>query len=225
MCEFCGCGVKSVTVERDLREENLSWAFKVRSLFKESGSLSINLISSPGAGKTTLIKKTIELLGKRYKIAVIEGDIETDIDKKAIEKMNTPVFQINTKGACHLTSKQVFSACESLGIGSEPFDIVFIENVGNLVCPSSFYLGEDIRVTLLSTPEGDDKPMKYPEAFFGSHAVVITKMDLLPYVSFNVEKVKKALRKLNPGIKIFPVSSINGHGMEEWIKFIEGRIK
>jgi len=170
-----------------------------------------NLVGSPGAGKTSLLEATIPALAKEFKIAVVEGDLETQNDKERIEKLGVPCYQICTHGACHLDAKMVHHALHELDL-DDSYDIVFVENVGNLVCPADFPLGEDFRVVVLSVPEGDDKPEKYPKIFHGSDAVVLTKTDLVPHLEFDVEKCRQRSYQVNPKAKFFTLSVKSGEG-------------
>jgi hydrogenase nickel incorporation protein HypB len=176
------------------------------------------VISSPGSGKTTLLAKTIETLRGKLSIGVIEGDIQTDIDAKRIRKAGAPAYQINTDGACHLSAAQISYAFHKLPI--DRLDLLFVENVGNLVCPSTFDLGETDKIAVLSVPEGDDKPAKYPMIFARAAAVLINKIDLLAATNFNIRKVKADISKLNKKTKIFLVCAKTGEGMEQWNKWL-----
>jgi hydrogenase nickel incorporation protein HypB len=215
-------GKRTVEVKQSLLRENERVAEINRQHFDEKGILAMNLISSPGSGKTTLLEKTIEALKDELKIGVLEGDIETERDAERIRAKGAAAVQLTTGGACHLEAPLVhkgFHALEKQMNGEAP-DILFIENVGNLVCPSSFYLGEHVRVVLVSVPEGSDKPAKYPKAFKTSNVFIITKADLLPYFDFDVEKVKKEALSLNPNLRVFVVSSKTGEGLNEWFDYL-----
>ncbi|MEO2069551.1 MAG: hydrogenase nickel incorporation protein HypB [Desulfurobacteriaceae bacterium] len=236
MCDVCGCGnhdhtnshshsheIRKVELNQSLLRENERVAESNRKHFDEKGILAVNLISSPGSGKTTLLEKTIEALRDELKIAVLEGDIETERDAERIRAKGAKAIQLTTGGSCHLEASLVhkgFHALEKEMEGETP-DILFIENVGNLVCPSSFYLGEHVRVVLVSVPEGPDKPAKYPKAFKTSNVFIITKADLLPYFDFDVEKVKKEALSINPNLKIFVVSAKTGEGLNEWFDYLK----
>ncbi|MDX9714608.1 MAG: hydrogenase nickel incorporation protein HypB [Dissulfurispiraceae bacterium] len=187
-------------------------------ILKSKGIFSINLMSSPGAGKTTLLEKTIIALSSKIKIAVIEGDVAGSDDAERIDKLHIPVIQINTGGGCHLDASMVQEAVNDLPL--EGVKLLFIENVGNLVCPAAFNLGEDIKVMLLSMTEGHDKPLKYPNMFQTSSALVINKIDLAPYVNADIEKIKKDALSLNPSMKIFEVSCQTGEGVEKWTDWL-----
>lgn len=211
-------GLKVVMGQR-LLKANEQVARENRNRFEAAGTFVVNLISSPGAGKTTLLERTLGRLRGKYKMSVIEGDIYTTRDAERIAQKEVAVVQINTAGVCHLDAPMIARALEELG--EDPYDLLFIENVGNLVCPAEFDLGEDIKVVLLSVTEGGDKPAKYPLVFREARAVVINKSDLLPYTDFDLEAVKNELRVVNPGIKTFLVSAKTGEGIEEWCKWLE----
>jgi len=226
MCDFCGCnhetGVKKVDLHQSLFRANEELAIKNRRRFEESRIFTVNLISSPGAGKTTLLEKTIDLLRGEFRIGVLEGDIETDLDAKRIEGKGIPVVQLTTGGACHLDSTLVARGLDELNRRYEVrgLDILFIENVGNLVCPSFYDLGEHLRVVMISVPEGDDKPIKYPRAIMTSSVMVISKTDLIPYFDFDIEKTKRDALSINPDLRIFSLSSKTGNGLSEWKEFL-----
>jgi len=206
-----------VKVGKKILSANEEYAVKNSRLLAKQKKLCLNMISSPGSGKTTILVRTINELKDKIKIGVIEGDIQTDIDAERIRATKAPVVQINTEGACHLSAAQVSSGLERLPVGD--LDLIFIENVGNLVCPSAFELGETGKVAVLSVPEGDDKPAKYPAIFAKSKVLLINKVDLLgaqTQVDFDIERVKDDTRKLNKGIEIFPVSARTGEGFAEW---------
>ena len=191
-------------------------------LFKEKGIYVINIMSAPGAGKTSVVEQTIQALAGRYKIAVIEGDIQDTADAERVAKLGTPVVQINTGGACHIDGSSIREALQSFNL--DEIDLLIIENVGNLVCPAEFNLGEHTKVMLLSTPEGADKPAKYPLMFKESSVLIINKTDLLPYVNFDMEKAKRDSLTLNRNLKIFEVSCKAGEGLAGWYKWLEGEI-
>ncbi|MBI4699318.1 MAG: hydrogenase nickel incorporation protein HypB [Nitrospirae bacterium] len=230
MCDTCGCShehnhkeTKTIDLNQSLLKSNEEAAASNRKHFDEEGIFAINLISSPGSGKTTLLEKTIDALKEKINIGVLEGDIETELDAERIRKKGVPAVQITTGGACHLDSLLVHKAFHSLEhqLNGRKLDILFIENVGNLVCPSFFDLGEHLRVVLISVPEGHDKPVKYPKAIRTSQVLVISKTDLLPHFDFDMEKIKKDALSLNPSLTIFEVSAKTGDGMQEWIEFFK----
>ncbi|ACX53088.1 hydrogenase accessory protein HypB [Ammonifex degensii KC4] len=214
--------IKVVMGQRLLRA-NEEVARKVRERLARSTCLMVNLISSPGAGKTTLLEATLERLRDRWRIGVIEGDVYTVRDAARIAHLEVPVVQINTAGVCHLSASMVAKALEELGEG--PFDLIFVENVGNLVCPAEFDLGEDAKVALLSVTEGIDKPAKYPLVFEQAQLVLITKGDLLPYLEFDLEEVKKDVHRLNPEAPIIVTSAKTGEGLEAWCQWLEERLR
>lgn len=230
MCDICGCGhtrdvkqTRVVDVNQSLLKSNAEAAAGNKKHFEEKGILAINLISSPGSGKTALLEKTIEGLGDKISIGVLEGDIETDLDAERIRAKGVPVVQLTTGGGCHLESALVHKGFHLLEhqLDGKKLDILFIENVGNLVCPSFFDLGEHMRVVLVSVPEGHDKPVKYPKAVKTSQVLIISKSDLVPYFDFDMERIKKDARALNPALEIFVMSSKTGEGMEEWKSFLQ----
>jgi hydrogenase nickel incorporation protein HypB len=212
-----------ITVERKVLEKNDQIASALRLKFKSKGLLVINLLSSPGSGKTSLIEKTVDHLKGKLNISVIVGDVQTDNDAKRIGKLNIPVVQIITHGSCHLEAQLVRDAYTK--IENEPTDLLIIENVGNLVCPAGYDLGEDKKVVIISTTEGDDKPLKYPAMFRNSSAMVINKIDLLPYVSSSVEEIKINARSINSELGIFTLSCKTSEGIEEWCSWILNQIK
>jgi len=194
-----------------------------RRLFSEKNILTINVISSPGAGKTTLIENTIKALKDDLTIAVVEGDIQSTYDADKISKTGAQVVQINTGGGCHLDANMVSNALIQLNL--DPVDLLIIENVGNLVCPAEFNLGENFKIMLLSVPEGDDKPLKYPLVFHESTALLITKIDLLPFVDCDVEKIKSESLRINPDLSIFEVSCKTGEGLPDWYNWLKSKTK
>ncbi|MHC4624537.1 MAG: hydrogenase nickel incorporation protein HypB [Planctomycetota bacterium] len=215
-----------VNVDKKILSANAEYAFKNSQLLCEQKKLCLNMISSPGSGKTTILARTIQDLKGRIRIGVIEGDIQTDMDAERIRAAGAPAVQINTKGACHLSAAQVNGALGSLPVSD--LDLIFIENVGNLVCPSAFELGEQGKVAVLSVAEGDDKPAKYPGIFAKSKVLLINKIDLLDpsgQVDFDLERVKADARMLNKGIEIFPISARTGEGMSKWCEWLEESIK
>jgi len=244
MCDTCGCnithgnenfikpggklhktesGKEAITVLHSLLSENDHTAKHNRDHFDQHQVLSINLMSSPGAGKTALLEATIQQLDKDIKIAVIEGDLETENDAERIRQHGVEAIQISTGSACHLDAHMIHQALHSLDLSK--FDIIFIENVGNLVCPASFDLGQHLNVTLLSVPEGDDKPAKYPVMFRKSDLVVISKSDLLPILDdFKPERATRYLHDIASTAPILQLSSKNNQGMPEWLDWINQQI-
>jgi hydrogenase nickel incorporation protein HypB len=215
-----------VNVGKKILSANEEHAFRNSQLLGEEKTLCLNMISSPGSGKTTILVRTITELKNSIRIGVIEGDIQTDIDAERIRATEAPVVQINTKGACHLSAAQVNNALKNLPV--RDLDLIFIENVGNLVCPSAFELGETGKVVVLSVAEGDDKPAKYPAIFARSKVLLINKIDLLKSnadVDFDMERVKTDARKLNKSIEIFPISAKTGEGVCNWYDWLEKTVK
>jgi hydrogenase nickel incorporation protein HypB len=212
-----------VKVLKNILDANLQTAQQNQRLLESHGILAINIMASPGAGKTSLILKTIEGLGKEVKVGVIEGDIASTVDADRISQAGVPVIQINTGGGCHLDANMVANALENMDL--DEMDLLFIENVGNLVCPAGFKLGEQKRVVLASIPEGDDKPHKYPGMFSQTEAIVINKTDLLPYLEFDLEGFKDTVNSLNHGVRLFEVSAKTGHGFDAWLAWLKEEIK
>lgn len=211
-----------VTVERKILKKNDEIANENREIFRKNNIYSLNLLSSPGSGKTTLLEKTLTVINKFLNVAVVEGDVQTDNDAQRIAVMDIPVVQIVTNGGCHLEAKLVQSAFDSFDIKN--LDLLIIENVGNLVCPANYDLGENKKVVLVSTTEGDDKPLKYPSMFRVSDVLIINKIDLLEYVDFDIETVKKNALSINPNLKIFEVSCKSGEGLDGWIEWLKNQI-
>lgn len=212
-----------IPVVRNILEANARIAADLKDFFASKGILVLNLMSSPGAGKTTLLERTLTDLAPELRMAVVEGDLQTDNDARRVAATGAQAVQINTEGGCHLTSSQVQEAVKSLDL--EGLDILFIENVGNLVCPAEFDVGEDFKITLLSVTEGDDKPEKYPLMFHISAALVLNKVDLLPYVDFNLERAARHATVLNECISVFPVSARTGEGLGEWYDWLRARLR
>ena len=212
-----------VSVKRKVLKENDRIAEELRSRFRARNVLTLNLISSPGAGKTSLLERTLGGLPKRLRAAVLTGDIETDNDAKRLSPFGYPVRQITTGSSCHLDAQMVERGLSSLG--DQEIDVLFIENVGNLVCPASFDLGEECKIVVLSVTEGDDKPLKYPATFVKSDLVVLNKIDLLPYVSFDLPRARENAKRVHPGIDILEVSCTTGQGMDDWLRWIDRRLE
>lgn len=207
---------KELLVLEDLLGSNKKIAADIRQKLTHRGILTVNLMSSPGAGKTTLLERLAEGLAPQHKMAVIEGDIETERDAERIRAKGIPAWPIITGGACHLEAKMVGRIFSNI---PADLDILFIENVGNLVCPASYDLGETLRCVLLSTPEGDDKPKKYPKAFTTSDCLIITKADLVPVLPFSIERARKEALDLNPKLRVFVTSALQDIGLPELKKF------
>ncbi|WP_018289787.1 hydrogenase nickel incorporation protein HypB [Verrucomicrobium sp. 3C] len=241
MCATCGCGGEEgakhehhphawqhrhgteggrvIDLEADLLEANAAFARRNREIFRRSGVLAVNIISSPGSGKTTLLVRTLEALRDRIPMAVIEGDQQSELDAERIRATGVPALQIQTGKSCHLDAHAVAHALEELPAPEQ--GILWIENVGNLICPALFDLGEGKRVVILSVTEGEDKPRKYPEAFHGADLLLLSKADLLPYVDFSVEQCADFAHRLRPGLEPLLLSAKTGKGMEEWLRWVE----
>jgi len=239
MCTYCGCGqpdthhhhdhhdhehgtdesVRRIRIERDILSRNNAFAAGNRDYFAQQGILALNLVSSPGSGKTTLLVRTIETLG--LPAAVIEGDQQTSLDAERIRQTGVPVQQINTGKGCHLDAHMVGHAVTALDPGAP--GVLFIENVGNLVCPAAFDLGEAHKVVILSVTEGEDKPLKYPDMFHASDLMIINKTDLLPHVDFDVGRCIEYARRIKPDIEVLQLSATTGDGLDAWIGWIRKR--
>jgi len=213
-----------VKVVANILEANDRIAAENRKKFEEAGVFVMNVMSGPGAGKTSLLERTIQELSGKIKIGVIEGDIAGADDAERIDKLGIPVVQINTGGGCHLDANMITDVLEDLPPLKE-LDLLIIENVGNLVCPAEFKLGEDMKVMLLSVAEGHDKPLKYPLMFQESSALILNKIDLLPYTDADIGKMKKDSLSLNPNLKIFEVSCKTGQGITEWTNWVQTLVK
>lgn len=211
-----------VKVMTDVLSKNDAIAESLRSYFKSKCIYVFNLLGSPGAGKTSLLEAILSDLVKDYKIAVIEGDLYTSKDAERIHATGVPVLQINTVGGCHLDAKMIEDALAELAV--EELDLIIIENVGNLVCPAEFEIGEAAKVTVLSTTEGEDKPLKYPLIFKESQVIILNKVDLLPYIPFNRDKAIADIHKLNPTVPIFDVSCTQKTGLTEWTQWLRNEI-
>ncbi|WP_457623799.1 hydrogenase nickel incorporation protein HypB [Persephonella sp.] len=229
MCKDCGCSVtevpekfgnnvKTVEIFEKILKNNDSQAASNREHFDKYGIYSINIMGSPGSGKTTLLEKTIELLKDELNIGVIEGDLETNKDAERIRKKGASAYQITTGTACHLDAFMVHKGIHNLPLNN--LDFVFVENVGNLVCPASYDLGTHENIILLSIPEGDDKPAKYPVMFRSADVLIITKIDLLSFFDFDVEQAVNEVKKLNPKVKIFYISTKTGEGIDRWTQYL-----
>jgi hydrogenase nickel incorporation protein HypB len=209
-----------VTIAQNILAVNEQIAQEIHQLLATHGIRTLNLMSSPGAGKTTLLERTIERLHGQLCIGVIEGDLETSADAERIEAAGAETVQINTRGTCHLEAHMIRDALAHIELAN--IDLLVIENVGNLVCPAAWDLGEDMRIVVVSTTEGDDKPAKYPQMFAISQVMVVNKLDLLPYVDYDVQKVKRQALAINPHLRIFEVSCRTGDGLEAWCEWLAG---
>ena len=214
---------RMVQVEQDILAKNNQYASANRSHFAEHGIFALNLVSSPGSGKTTLLTRTIERLKGKARIAVIEGDQQTSLDADRIRATGVSAVQINTGKGCHLDAHMVGHAVEKLALADD--SLLLIENVGNLVCPAAFDLGEAHKVAILSVTEGEDKPLKYPDMFAAAEVMLLNKIDLLPYLNFNVPLCIEYARRVNPYIRVILTSAVSGEGMEEWQEWLEDGLK
>lgn len=216
--------VKKVPVEKKVLSENDRIAAEIRGRLRDLGLLSLNLVSSPGSGKTTLLEKTLAALSDKLRMVLVAGDVQTDNDAARLVKAGgTEVYPIMTRGACHLDANMVNKVLVDMSLDGA--DLLIIENVGNLVCPSSYDLGEDAKVVFVSVTEGDDKPLKYPGMFRRSSVMIVSKLDLLPHCQFDVSKVIENARTINNDIEVIQLSSFTGKGMDDWYQWLKRKIK
>jgi hydrogenase nickel incorporation protein HypB len=211
-----------IKIMKNILDRNQNRANEVRSLMTEKNVTMVNIISSPGAGKTTLLERTLEELGDRFRIGVIEGDITTDRDAQRLKRFDIPIVMINTEGGCHLDSHSISKVLDLFELDN--LDFLFVENVGNLICPSQFDLGETFKLAVVSTTEGDDKPAKYPMLFREAKAVLLNKIDLIPYTNFNIENFRSDLGKINAGVPLFETSFTRGDGLKDWFGWISRQV-
>jgi len=240
MCAICGCGQTQVEhshahhhshqeterfikIEQDLLSKNNQYAAQNRDYFQQHQIFTLNFVSSPGAGKTTLLVETINVLKDQFPISVIEGDQQTEHDAERIRATGIPALQINTGRACHLDAHGIGHAVNELNVANG--SLLAIENVGNLVCPSGFDLGEAHKVVVLSVTEGDDKPLKYPDMFHAADLMIINKIDLLPYVDFDMDRCIDFAKRVNPNIEVLSLSSTTKHNFNTWTDWLETHIK
>jgi hydrogenase nickel incorporation protein HypB len=214
---------RTITIKENILGANNEKAELNRKLLNDHHVLMLNVMSSPGSGKTSLILQTINQFRDRYRIAVIEGDVASSIDADRIIQQNIPAIQINTGGGCHLDAPMIRKALDSLDLSKT--DLIFLENIGNLVCTADFDLGAHKNIVILSVPEGDDKPRKYPIVFVDADVVLINKIDVLPFFDFKMETFPAVIRGLNPSASVFPLSAKTGEGMERWFSWIEEILK
>jgi hydrogenase nickel incorporation protein HypB len=211
-----------IKIMKNILDRNQNKANEVRNLLALKKVLMVNIISSPGAGKTTLLERTCEELGSKFTIGVIEGDITTDRDARRLKKYDIQIVVINTEGGCHLDSHSISKVLDSFDL--DKLDVLFVENVGNLICPSQFDLGETFKLAVVSTAEGDDKPAKYPMLFREAKAVLLNKVDLIPYTNFKFDNFAADLKMLNSGVNLFELSCTRGDGLKNWYKWISEQI-
>ena len=212
-----------LTIERKVLEKNDELAQQNRRFFEQNNVFAINIVSSPGSGKTSLLERTIHYLNGRIRLAVVEGDVQTDIDARRVAKFGVPVVQIVTNGACHLEARLVQDAISHLDLSGT--QLLVIENVGNLVCPAGYDLGEAMKIVIASTTEGDDKPLKYPAMFRNASVLVINKIDLVPYLNSNPDILKGNALQINPALKVFQTSCTTDAGIEEWSKWLASQVR
>ena len=212
-----------VEVKERVLADNEAQAAKTREALQKSGAVLVNLMGSPGAGKTSVLLQLIRLLGSTYRIGVMEADVDSDVDAKTVAAAGAKVIQLHTAGLCHMDADMTRRGLESLGV--EGLDLIFLENIGNLVCPAEFEVGADLRMMLLSVPEGDDKPLKYPLMFTISDVLLFNKMDTLPIFDFDAEKATQRAKALNPAIAVFPVSAKTGEGFVPVAALLQEKIE
>lgn len=207
-----------ITIERKVLEKNDEIASANRELLHAHGLLTVNMVSSPGAGKTTILERTLERIADRVPVGVIEGDVQTDLDAQRVARYRVPAIQIVTRGGCHLEATLVRDALRNLDLGA--IRLLIIENVGNLVCPSNYDLGEDFKIVVASTAEGDDKPLKYPAMFRNASVLLVNKVDLLPYLDCSIDRLTSNALKTNPSLQVFKMSARTGEGMDAWCDWL-----
>jgi hydrogenase nickel incorporation protein HypB len=212
-----------VTIERKVLEKNDELAAKNRELFQQHSAFVVNIVSSPGSGKTSILEQTLEHLKGKLRVAVIEGDVQTDFDAQRVAKFDVPVVQIVTNGGCHLDAKLVQDALGNIDLNG--IQLLVIENVGNLVCPANYDLGEHIKVVVASTTEGDDKPLKYPAMFRNASVLLVNKIDLLPYVNCNITELKNNALRINPALHVFETSCTTKQGIDVWCAWLEKQVQ
>lgn len=211
-----------IEVKAGIEAENEKYAAEVRKLLRETHTRLINLMASPGAGKTSLLEQTIDRLKGAYRIAVLEADVDADVDAKRIEAHGAKALQIHTGGSCHMDASMTLKALQSLNLNE--YDLIFLENVGNLVCPAEFDTGADLKVMILSVPEGDDKPLKYPLMFRVTDCVLVNKIDTDEIFDFDLQKLEKNIAPLNDHAKIIPISAFTGSGVENWLVYLREKL-
>jgi len=212
-----------ITVERKVLEKNDELAARNREVFRTHGVFVVNMVSSPGSGKTSILEQTLEHLKDSLRVTVIEGDVQTDLDAQRVAKLGVPVVQIITNGGCHLEAKLIQDALGTIDL--KGVQLLIIENVGNLVCPANYDLGENMKIVVASTTEGDDKPLKYPGMFRNASALIINKIDLLPYVNCNSGELKNNALRINPKLNVFETSCTTKQGIEEWCMWLKDQAR
>jgi hydrogenase nickel incorporation protein HypB len=211
-----------ITVERKILEKNDELAARNREVFRDHGVFVVNMVSSPGSGKTSLLERTLEYMKDSLQVTVIEGDVQTDLDAQRVAKFGVPVVQIITNGGCHLEAKLIQDALGTINL--KGVQLLIIENVGNLVCPANYDLGENMKIVVASTTEGDDKPLKYPGMFRNASALIINKTDLLPYVNCNLKELKSNALRINPTLNVFETSCTTKQGVAEWCLWLKKQV-
>lgn len=215
--------LKVFTIKKNIHEDNVKVANATREELNEKGTYLINIMSSPGSGKTTMLVSTIGAMKEEFKIGVMEADVDSDVDAKTVQDAGAKAIQLHTGGLCHLDATMTKQGIDELGV--EELDIVFLENIGNLICPAGYDTGAMTNVAILSVPEGDDKPLKYPKIFGKVDVLLVSKMDCMDNFDFSLQRLEERVRKLNKDIKIFPLSAKTGEGVEEWVNYIKNQIK
>ena len=215
--------VRIISIKKNIHEDNKKVANETREQLRSNQAFMINVMSSPGSGKTTMLVRTIEAMKAKYRIGVLEADVDSDVDAKSVMEAGAKAIQMHTGGLCHLDATMTRSGLDELG--TEDCDLVFLENIGNLICPVGYDTGAMKNIAILSVPEGDDKPLKYPMIFAKVDALIVSKIDVMPYFDFNMELLEQRVRHLNPDIKIFPISAKTNEGLSNWIEWVEHAIK
>ena len=215
--------VRIISIKKNIHEDNKKVANETREQLRSNQAFMINVMSSPGSGKTTMLVRTIEAMKAKYRIGVLEADVDSDVDAKSVMEAGAKAIQMHTGGLCHLDATMTRSGLDELG--TEDCDLVFLENIGNLICPVGYDTGAMKNIAILSVPEGDDKPLKYPMIFAKVDALIVSKIDVMPYFDFNMELLEQRVRHLNPDIKIFPISAKTNEGLSNWTERVEHAIK
>ena len=215
--------VRIISIKKNIHEDNKKVANETREQLRSNQAFMINVMSSPGSGKTTMLVRTIEAMKAKYRIGVLEADVDSDVDAKSVMEAGVKAIQMYMGGLCHLDATMTRSGLDELG--TEDCDLVFLENIGNLICPVGYDTGAMKNIAILSVPEGDDKPLKYPMIFAKVDALIVSKIDVMPYFDFNMELLEQRVRHLNPDIKIFPISAKTNEGLSNWTEWVEHAIK
>ena len=216
------CRFDTIDVRAGIEADNDKYAVKVREFCRDHGIFLVNMMASPGAGKTSVLSRVIKVLGERFRTGVMEADMDADVDARTVSALGAQTVQLHTGTSCHMDAKMTMEGLQSFG--ADLPELVILENVGNLVCPAEFDVGADLRLMILSVPEGDDKPLKYPLMFTVSDCMLVNKIDTAPVFNFDLEKCKAHVLALNPGMPVFPVSAKTGEGFPEWLRWLEARV-